>query len=368
MATKNYQDLSAELFLERKENRPNLSNTYKGHILVKNSSGLYVDINKTYEGFISSKDLGIKELNNYQVGELIEFIVIGEDKNTEGVYRASIKVLENNLKWTELENLQNTDLDLKIHKVLNSGVEVIIQKTQQIGFIPFGYLDTKENPLRDASREEWVGKEIAGRIHELDKSKNKIILNNKVICDEQKRAKAQELMQNIFIGQELVGEVVRITDFGVFVDIGGIDALIPSSELAWKRFKTPSDIAQIGDKIKAKIFKIEAEQKRVAMSAKQAQTDPWTTLGPEFKIGYQLRAKIITKAEFGVFVEIIPGVEALLHKSNFSNDVNPEIGDEYLFEIINLDPSKKRMGIRFAPSNPTQTQNPTDKKELEHVQ
>lgn len=367
MSPKNYKDLIAEILLERKENRPQTNSIYKGQIITKNSSGLYIDINKTFEGFISSKDLGTKSLDSFQIGEFVEFAILGEDKNIEGVFRASIKLIENIQKWTELESLKNIDLDLTIHKVLKSGVEVLIQETKQIGFIPFGYLDSKQSAIKDLKKEDWIGVHIPGRLHELDQSKNKIILNNKVICDEQKQAKALELMSLISIGQEIEGEVVRTTDFGVFVDIGGIDALIPSSELSYKRFKKPSDIIQVGQKVKAKIFKIEPEQKRVAMSIKQANLDPWTILPQEFKPGHQLKAKIITKAEFGVFAEVLPGVEALFHKSNFSDDTNPEIGEEYLFEILNIDVPKKRMGIKLAANLATQTSESKSAKELEHV-
>jgi len=365
MSSKNYQDQSAELLLERKENRPALNSISKGQILAKNSSGLYVDINKTFEAVINLKDLGIKKIDDYKIGELIEFITFGEDKNTPGVYRASIKLLENIQQWGELENLKNQNLDLTIHKVLKSGIEVIIQATNQIGFIPFGYLDSRHNPLKELNQELWAGQIIKGRIHELDQEKNKIILNNKIICQEQKKSKAAELINQINLGQEIEGEVVRITDFGVFVDIGGIDALVPSSELSWKRFKSPADIVELGQTIKAKIFKIEKDQQRVAMSVKQTELCPWANLPESIKPGHRLKARIVTKAEFGVFAEILPGVEALFHKSNFPDGINPQIGDEYLFEITNIDISKKRMGLRLAPHDSTDSSG--SNKELEHV-
>lgn len=370
MSPKNYKDLSAEILLERKENRPEINSICKGQVLAKNSRGIYIDINKTFEGFIGERDLGGKAVNDYELGELVEFVVLAEDKNNEGVFRASIRQIEDNHKWQELERLKERNLDLTVHKVLKSGIEVVIQATGQVGFIPYGYLDGKQDALKDHKREDWLGIHIPGRLHEIDQKKNKIILNNKVISDQQKEARAQEVISMISIGQEIEGEVVRTTDFGVFVDIGGLDALIPSSELSWKRFKKPSDIVQVGQKIKAKIFKIEPEQKRVAMSVKQSNPDPWTALPEAVKIGYQTSAKVITKAEFGVFVEILPGVEALLHKSNFSDNENPEIGDEYLFEVINLDTNKKRMGVKII--NSTSSKNDNDQtsqgeKELEHV-
>lgn len=345
MSKKTYQDSIAEILLERKENNPEAKQIIKATVLAKSSRGLFVDINKTFEGCVSPRELGTRTLEDYKIGEIIDVYIIAEDSNQAGVFRLSIKKIEDEKQWKDLENLQNQNLELTISKVLKSGIEVEIVATKQIGFMPYGYLDSREEPLKSKKKDDWVGLSIQARIHELDQSKNKIILNHKVIADEHKEARAKEVLSSIAIGQTLSCIVVRTTDFGVFVDIGGIDALIPSSELSWTRFKKPSDIAKVGEKISAKVFKIELEAKRVALSAKQANPDPWTVLPEEIKVGYQTKAQVITQAEFGVFVEIRPGIEALLHKSNFGEKA-PEVGSELDLEVINLEPSKKRMGVK----------------------
>jgi small subunit ribosomal protein S1 len=371
----NHTDLNAEILLERVEQEPKLGEITKVTILAKNSKGLYVDINKTYEGYISLQELGDRNIDSFEIGEVIESYIQGSDKNLEGCYKLSLKQIENESKWQKLESLQNQNLELKITKVLKSGIEVEIESTNQIGFIPYGYLENKQEALKDTAKEDWVGKKIPGRIHELEKSKNKIILNNKVICDDLRKNKATEILSNLALGQTIEGEVVRIAEFGVFVDLGGLDALIPSSELSWKRFKKPSDVVKVGDKLTTKVFKIESDKQRVALSVKQAEPDPWTVLPEEIKPGYQkAKAKVISSAEFGVFVEIIPGIEALLHKSNFSNENTPELDQEIDVEIINVEASKRRMGVKIISSieqTKTQeeeaTQQNQEEKELEHV-
>lgn len=369
MSKKSYDDLNAELLLERKENYPQSKQTSKATILAKNSRGLYLDLAKTYEAYVSTKDLGNRNLEDYKIGETIEVYITDEDRNQAGVFRASVKQLDESRKWTELEALKNQNLELQVHKVLKSGIEVEITLTKQIGFIPYGYLESREEPLKSTKKENWVGLLISGRIHELDQSKNKIILNHKVIADEHKEAKAKEILSNISLGQTITCTVVRTADFGVFVDIGGFDALIPSSELSWRRFKKPSDAVKIGDKLEAKIFKIEADQKRVALSVKQASPDPWTVLPAEFKVGYQGIAPVVTHAEFGVFVEVLPGVEALLHKTNLGEAEKPELGADIEFEITNLDVAKKRMGIKLATSkiDNENKENNQELKEPEYV-
>ncbi len=333
-----------ELILERKENTPEAKQISKGILIAKNSRGLYIDLNKTFEGFISANELGKKKLDEYQIGEKFD-VFICANQNQDGVFRLSIKEIEKQASWGKLETLEGQNLELKITKIVKSGVEAEIIITGQTGFLPGRYIDSNQEVLRGKTQNEWVGINIPGRIHELDKEKSKIILNNRVISEEQRSAHAEETLKTLTVGQSIEGDVVRCTDFGVFVDIGGIDALIPASELSWRRFKKPSDILKPGDRTKAKIFRVDIENKKVGLSIKQEEPDPWTALPEEAKIGTEITGTVVTHAEFGAFLEVFPGVEALLHKSNIPDGVLPAIGSEVKAEITNIEPAKKRMGI-----------------------
>ncbi len=362
--SKTYQDLEAEILLERKENLPNPKDIIKATILAKNSHGIFVDINKVYEGSIALADLGEKSIDSYSIGQSVEVCVLGEEKNQEGVFRLSIKQLDDHKKWDSLNKLLDQNLELVISRVHKSGVEAQITATGQTGFIPFAYLDLRQADLRNTPREAWNGLTLVARIHELDPSRNKIILNHRVVSEEQREAHAQEVLSHLSVGQIIDGVVVRTADFGVFVDIGGLDALIPSAELTWRRFKKPADVVTIGQTIKAKVFRIENDKKRIALSVKQVEADPWTTLPEELKTGHQVKAKVVTHADFGVFVEILPGVEALLHKSNY--ETAPAIGSELDVEIINVEPAKKRIGVK-TQSVIASSDDESNNKELEHV-
>lgn len=362
MLKERYKDQEAEIILERIENKPQNSSLCKGTILAVNSNGLYLDINKSFEGFVNLGELGEKNLDFYRIGEQIDCWVLGEDKQQEGLFRLSIKELENEAKWQILEGLQGQNLEAKIHKILKTGIEVELESTGQIAFVPYTYIDNKQEQLKNKDKNSWLGLRIPVRLHEFDKKKNKIILNNRIITDEIKNSKIEELIKGLALGQELEVEILRITDFGAFVDLGGLDALIPSSELSWRRFKKTSEVVKIGEKIKAKIFKIEQEQKRIALSVKQAYPDPWTVIPEEIKIGFEKKAKVVSQADFGVFVELLPGIEALLHKSNY-NKLEPNLGDELSVEIINLDLPKRRIGVKALQ----QVLSMDQAKELEHV-
>ena len=364
----NYKDPEAEIILERKESHPKTGEICKATVLAKNSQGLYLDINKCFEGQVSIQELGDKRVESFRLGETLEFYVLGEDKNLDGVFRLSLKQIENETKWQQLEAFKDQNLELTISKVLKSGIEVEIETTKQIGFIPYGYIDNKQEALKNFKKEEWQGKKIPGRIHELEKSKNKIILNNKVICDALREVKAKEIMSGLAIGQSISGQVVRIADFGVFVDLGGLDALIPSSELSWRRFKKPSDVVKVGETINAKVFKLENDKQRVALSVKQAEPNPWTVLSADIRPGFQkAKAKVLSEAEFGVFVELLPGIEALLHKSNFSSGNKPTLDQELDVEIINIEIEKKRIGVKTISIITTEEKPNEDAKELEHA-
>lgn len=365
MSKKSHSDLVAEIKLERKENYPELKHSTRATVIAKNPSGLFLDLSKSFEGHVSLKELGDKSLDQYSIGEVIEVFVAAEDRNNPGIFKLSIKQLEENHKWEKLATLKEQELELKIIKVLKSGIEVEIQNTKQIGFIPYGYLDAREEPLKGLDKNNWLGLIIRGKIHEIEQSRNKIILNHKVIAEQARDQRAKQIFNEINKGQRIKGTVVRTADFGVFVDIGGLDALIPSSELSWARFKKPSEIVKIGDEIEAVVFKIDTDKKRIALSVKQASPDPWSTLNSQYGIGYTGKGKVVTQAEFGVFVEVLPGVEALLHKSNFENE-EPQLGDEIEFQVINLETDKKRMGIKLAGHDQQEVE-ASEEKEPEHV-
>lgn len=364
-------DRYAEMLLERKEMQPQTQELCDAIVIAKNSKSLYLDINKTFEGYVNKQEIGLKAFDEYQLGEKLQVFVLS-GPNQEGLYKLSIKKIEDSKNWKQLEELQKQNLDVKITKIVKSGIEVEIPVTKQTGFIPFRYLDSNYGDLAGKAEEQWIGIDIPARVHEFEQSKNKIILNNKVISDELKKARAEEVLSQLAVGQEVTGKVVRITDFGVFVDIGGIDALIPASELSWRRFKKPADVVNKGDEIKAKVFRVEIDNKKIGLSVKQVQPDPWTVLPEELKVGATVKGKVITHADFGVFVEVLPGVEALLHKSNLGEKEFPAIGSEIEAKVDNIDVANKRMGLGLAEieieeTTETQQSSNGEEKELEHV-
>lgn len=366
MSKKDQTDYYAELLLERKEFAPSQDQIIEAIVIAKSNRGLFLDINKCFEGYINQSEIGNKSIDDFNLGDKIEAYVISDKTNLDGVFKLSLKQIEESKNWAILEQSKDQNLELNIVKVLASGLEVQIELTKQIAFVPFRYLDSRYPSLKDIEREKWVGLKIPGRIYELDKSRNKIILNNRVISDEQKEAKKDELLSTLSVGQEVSGKIVRLSDFGVFIDIGGIDALVPASELSWRRFKKPEEIHNLGDTIKAKIFRIDVENKKLAASVKELNPDPWTALPESICLGASVNAKVITQADFGVFLEVYPGVEALLHKSNLPEARElPKIGEELEVKIINIEASKRRMGLSLSIKDDVSLESVSAETEIE---
>lgn len=368
--------LVEQILLDRQDKEPKIGEIITGSVLSINSNGIYLDINKCYEAFVNANEMGDRK--DYKTGERIEVLITDKEKKTKGVFRASLKKIEEKGKWKKLEEIKDTNLEVEIKKVVKSGVEVLIDLTKQTAFIPFKLIDYKFVTLKNLNQAEWVGKKIPAKIHEIDETKNKIILDHKTISEEQMKAKSNEVMSKLAIGQEITGKVVRTTKFGVFIEYEGIDILIPSSELSWARFSEPSDLVTVGDDISGKVFKIDQDNHQIAISRKQIVPDPWTIIDEaKYAVGTKHKVKVISHADFGFFVEVEPGIEALLHKSNYSEKEFPEINTKLEVEIINLEKSKKRMGVKLIETK-IEIQNndgkeqesgrtSEDPKELEHA-
>lgn len=371
------EDKLAALILERKENLPQKDTIIQAKIIAINTNGLYLDINKSFEAYISQKELS-ENTENYKVGDTIEAFVLGEDKNQSGIFRLSTKQIDLEKKWQKLEDLLNQELEVRISKAVKSGLEVTIIGTEDLAFIPNSCLDAQAVALRNKKPEQWLGTTITAKLQEIDKSKNKIILNHKLVSERLKQENFAKVFSSLEIGQNLDLEIIRLAEFGAFVDINGVDALVPASELSWQRFEKVKDIHKVGDKIKAQIFKLDFEKNKIVLSVKKATTCPWQTISETISIGYRQKAKVVSIADFGVFVEIIPGVEALLHKSNYTE--TPKMHEEILVEIKNIEASKKRMGVLLVNDQKKKTESKEttepaaqettdtqDNKELEHV-
>lgn len=309
-------------------------------VLAKLKDGLLVDINEEWEGIVPLKEVNNNNSSEPLLFETIQALVIsGPDKSER--YIVSQRALHEKHVYEHLQKTleENSTLKVTIAKVIKGGAEIFIDGAR--AFLPGRYIR-----LPGISPEKWVNQEIEVLIEEIDYKEKKIILNHKKAVDVEKHKKAETTIQRLKEGDIVNVPVLRVADFGVFVDLGGLDGLIPASELSWGRFNHPREVVKVGQIIQGRIFRIERDNLRVALSVKQLSGDPWEQIESEIEIGELASGKVISEAPFGLFVELFPGVEALLHNSEIPDGVErAKISSIITAKIVKIDTEQRKIGL-----------------------
>ncbi len=308
-------------------------------LLARLKDGYLVDVNNEWEGFIPASHV-LNPIDETNWSESFNALVIsGPDRNDQ--YMVSPKALKEKSAWKMLEQCKEDGMTLKvtISKVIKGGAEIFIDGLR--AFLPGRYIR-----LPGVSQENWANQEIEVLIEELDYKEKKIILNQRKAVDQEKQKRAETAIKGFSEGDIVEASVLRVADFGVFVDLGGIDGLIPASELSWGRFTHPRDVVKVGQKIQSRIFRIEKENLRIALSIKQLLGDPWEHVENEIQIGEFVTGKVLNEAPFGLFIELKPGVEALLHNSEIPEGFEkPKTGSEITAKLIKIDSEQRKIGL-----------------------
>lgn len=215
------------------------------------------------------------------------------------------------------------------------------------GFVPASHVE--RHFVEDFS--DYKGKTLSVKVIELDQDKNKVILSHRAVLEEEVNKQKGQVLDNLQAGSVIEGTVQRLTDFGAFVDVGGVDGLVHISEIAWNHVDKPSDVLKEGDKVKVKILKVDKENERISLSIKAAQAGPWEQAANDFKIGDVVKGTVKRLVSFGAFVEVVSGVEGLVHISQIANrhigtpDEVLKEGEEVTVKILDINPSEERMSL-----------------------
>ena len=297
----------------------------EGTVIRKENEGYLVSVKGAkMEAYLPNKELS-SEAEELEVGDIREFYVLKEENN-EDCMQLSLKRIAYAQAWAQLNDakIQGDTILAKVVSTVKGGVLVDIADLK--GFIPSSQLRTG-TPF-----EGLVDTKIEVKVLEADPKKNKLILSQRQAVAEQRDQVVDNVLATLEEGQIVSGNVVRITDFGAFVDINGIDGLLPISEISWQRIKHPSDVLTLGDTIEVKIIKIDNELKRISLSLKRMGENPWQQIEGQFEEGQVVKGTVNKVTTFGAFINIFPGVEALLPVSEMSEEnVNPfnlfKVGD-----------------------------------------
>ena len=259
----------------------------------------------------------------------------------------SKKKLEVNEHWNEIvEALENKSIiNVKVVKQVNGGVIAAYKEVS--GFIPLSQLSDKyvENA------EEFIGQELPVRVTRVDQKRGRAVFSHKIILTEEKEQRMKEVWDKLQVGDIVEGTVMRFTDYGAFVDLGGIDGLLHISEISWGKLKHPQEVLSIGDKVKVKILSMNDEKGKISLGLKQTTPEPWSVINEKYQIGQVVTGKVVQIKEYGAFVELEPGLDGLVHISEVAhkrvNDIADEltVGQTVDAKILDIDTERKRISL-----------------------
>ena len=326
----------------------------EGDVTEINKREVIVSIGGKSEGVINAAEFRYNP--ELKVGDKVEvFVESAEDK--KGQLVLSHKKARALKSWDRVvEAYENEEIVKGFVKIRTKG-GMIVDVFGIEAFLPGSQIDIK--PIRDY--DQFVNQTIDFKIVKINPEFRNVVVSHKALLEAEQEQKRAELIGKLETGQVLEGEVKNITNYGVFVDLGGVDGLIHITDLSWGRINHPEEIVKIGDKIKVVVLDFNEQQKRIALGLKQLIPHPWDALDPNLKVGDKVKGKVILIADYGAFVEIEPGVEGLVHVSEMSWSTRLhsaqdflKVGDEVEAQVLTLDREARKMslGIKQLTPNP----------------
>ncbi len=332
-------------------------------------TGIVVDIKSDVvvvnAGLKSEGIVPIEQFRNER-GELE--VAIGDEvkvaldslENGFGETMLSREKAKRSLVWDELEEAQkaNATVTGRISGKVKGGFTVDIKDVR--AFLPGSLVDVR--PVRDPVYLE--GKELEFKIIKLDRKRNNVVVSRRAVVESEFSAERESLLEKLQEGAVIKGVVKNLTDYGAFVDLGGIDGLLHITDMAWKRVRHPSEVVNVGDELDVRVLKFDRERNRVSLGLKQMGEDPWVNIARRYPTSTRLFGKVSNVTDYGCFVELEPGVEGLVHVSEMdwtNKNVNPgklvQVGDEVQVMVLDVDEERRRisLGIKQTQSNPWET-------------
>jgi len=300
-----------------------------------------------------------------KVGDRVE-VALDALEDGFGETRLSREKAKRARVWTALEKAFEGEEIIKglISGKVKGGFTVDIGEIR--AFLPGSLVDVR--PVRDAAY--LAGKEQGFKVIKLDRRRNNVVVSRRAVVEQEYSAEREALLQNLQEGQIVDGVVKNLTDYGAFLDLGGIDGLLHITDMAWRRVKHPSEVVAVGDNIRVKVLKFDRDRNRVSLGLKQLGDDPWIALARRYPVGTRVFGKVTNIAEYGCFVEIEEGVEGLVHVSEMdwtNKNVNPNkvvaLGDETEVMVLDIDEERRRISLGMKQCQ----QNPWDEFDQNHA-
>jgi small subunit ribosomal protein S1 len=320
-----------------------------GKVVRIDQDEVLVDIGYKSEGVIPSNELSIRKSvdpsEEVELGEEVDALVLTKE-DQEGRLILSKKRARFEKAWRKIEQAADSG-----EAVPGTVIEVVkgglILDLGVRGFLPASLVDIR----RVQNLDEFMGQTLEAKVIELNRSRNNVVLSRRAVLEEERKEVREQILGKLEPGEVVEGKISNIVDFGAFVDLEGIDGLIHISELSWSHVNHPSEVVSIGDTVTVKVLDIDKDRQRISLGLKQTQEDPWQKVLNEYKEGDVVDGKVTKIVAFGAFVQILPGVEGLVHISELAQHhvespaevVRP--GDELQVKILEVDDSRRRLSL-----------------------
>jgi small subunit ribosomal protein S1 len=327
----------------------------EGRVVAVTKDKVVVDIGYKSEGMIPNDQFSTEELQNIKVGDRLQ-VYIEECEDADGNLVLSKEKADKMKIWEELEKLFNDgkSIDGKIVARIKGGMMVDIGVK---AFLPGSQIDL--HPVRDL--DGLVGRTFPLKIIKINHRRGNVVVSRRVLLEETRDSKRKTTLSTLKEGQLIQGVVKNITDYGAFIDLGGIDGLLHITDMSWGRVGHPSEMFNIGDKVEVSVLKYDRETGRISLGLKQKSADPWTGVASKYAIGTRVRGRVVSLTDYGAFIELEPGVEGLVHVSvmSWTHEVRHpsrvvSIGDQVEAAVLNVDSASRKisLGMKQTAPNP----------------
>jgi small subunit ribosomal protein S1 len=320
-----------------------------GHVVRIDKDEVLVDIGYKSEGVIPANELSIRKSvdphDEVHLGEEVDAIVMTKE-DQDGRLIMSKKRARFEKAWRRIETAAESGEPVEgtVIEVVKGGLIIDLGVR---GFLPASLVDIRRVPNLD----EYMGTKIETKVIELNRSRNNVVLSRRAVLEEERKEVRQQILDRLAPGLVVEGQISNIVDFGAFVDLDGIDGLIHISELSWSHVNHPSEILSIGDTVQVKVLDIDRDRQRISLGLKQTQEDPWQRIVDTYNVGDELAGTVTKVVTFGAFVEILDGVEGLVHISELAAHhvespreiVHP--GDAIRVQILEIDSERRRLSL-----------------------
>ncbi|STY99871.1 30S ribosomal protein S1 [Moraxella lacunata] len=349
----------AELFEQSNANevKVEIGAVIQGQVVAIDNDWITVDTGLKSEGIIERGEF-LNEAGELEVavGDTVD-VVIEKVDNGMGQTVLSREKAKREESWRTLEQLHENDEVVTglISSKVKGGFTVEIGSVR--AFLPGSLVDVR--PIRETTHLE--GKELEFKVIKIDKVRNNIVVSRRAVMEAENSAERDELLAKLEEGMEVQGIVKNLTDYGAFVDLGGIDGLLHITDMAWKRIKHPSEAVEVGQELKVKVLKFDRERNRVSLGLKQLGSDPWGEVEQTYPVGTITKARVTNLTDYGCFAEIAEGIEGLVHVSEMDHtnkNIHPskvvQVGDEVNVMVLEIDGERRRisLGIKQTMPNP----------------